>query len=55
MIIDLNQTLYVVDEQTNHHRIVSINIREKTIKCEDGTEYEYSTAPITVVIGDYTE
>lgn len=53
MIVDLNQALYVVDNQTFHHRIVTINIREKTIQCEDGTEFEYSTSPITVVIGDY--
>ena len=54
MIIDLDQTLYVVDEQTNEHRIVSINIREKTITCEDGNIFEYATSPITVVIGSTT-
>ena len=50
MIIDLDQTLYVVDEQTREHRIVTINIREKTIQCEDGLEFEYSTSPVTVTI-----
>lgn len=52
MIVDLDETLYVVDENTHKHRIVSINIREKTVLCEDGTSFEYSTCPLTVVIDD---
>lgn len=50
MIIDLDRELYVLDERMQEHRVVSINVREKIVYCEDDTEYEYSTRPITVNI-----
>jgi len=52
MIVDLDQTLYVVDDKTQEHRVVSINVREKTVLCEDGLEFEYSTTNLTVVVRD---
>ena len=52
MIVDLDTALYVVDNKTVEHRIVSINIREKIVYCEDGLEFEYSTSPLTVVTKD---
>lgn len=50
MILDLDQPLYVLDNKAKEHRVVSINIREKTVTCEDGTVFEYSTDNLTVVI-----
>ena len=52
MVVDLDTALYVVDNKTVEHRIVSINIREKIVYCEDGLEFEYSTSPLTVVTKD---
>lgn len=52
MIVDLDKALYVMDENTHKHRVVTINIREKTVTCEDDTVFEYSTCPLTVVIGE---
>jgi len=52
MIINLDDTLYVVDEISELHRIETINLLSKMIYCEDGTEWEYGTTDITVVIGE---
>ena len=49
MIVDLDKILYVVDEKSRKHRVSTINIREKVVICEDGTEYPYSTCPLTVI------
>lgn len=56
MIIDLDQPLYVVDELVREHRVVSIDIREKTVTCEDGEVFEYGTNAdnLTVVIKNIT-
>lgn len=50
MIIDLDQPLYVIDDTMLEHRVVSINVREKTILTEDELEFEYGTNNLTVVI-----
>ena len=52
MIVDLDEVLYVVDDKIQEHRVVNIDVRNKIITCEDGSEFEYSTSPLTVVIGN---
>lgn len=54
MIVDLDQPLYVIDDRTHSHKVSSIDIINKIVYCTDGTEYEYSTSPLTVVVqGNY--
>ena len=55
MIVDLNQSLYVVDERAATHLIKSIDLINKTVLCTDDNVYEYATTDITVVAGNYTE
>lgn len=50
MIIDLEQPLYVIDERTHEHRISTIDVITKIVYCTDGTEFPYSTHPLTVII-----
>ena len=50
MIVDLNQILYVVDNNTHEHKVSTIDIINKIVHCTDGSQYEYSTSPLTVTI-----
>lgn len=50
MIIDLDQILYVVDTNTHEHKVSNIDVINKIVHCTDGTQYEYSTSPLTVTI-----
>ena len=50
MIVDLDNVLYVVDEDTHEHRVKSIDVINKTVTTIDNEVYEYSTNPLTIVI-----
>lgn len=50
MIVDLDQVLYVVDNNTHEHKVSSIDVINKIVHCVDGTSFEYSTVSLTVTI-----
>lgn len=50
MIINLDDPLYVVDENTHSHKVSMIDVIHKIVICTDGNEYEYSTSPLTITI-----
>lgn len=50
MIVDLDEPLYVIDENTHSHRVSSIDVINKIVLCTDGTSYPYSTNALTVTI-----
>lgn len=63
MIIDLNQPLFLVDNQAVKHRVIRIDVLNKLIICKDSEEapevsYEYSVSNaiegFTVIAGDFT-
>ena len=53
MIVDLDQPLYVIDENTHAHRVSSIDVINKIVYCTDETSYPYSTSPLTVTIKQF--
>lgn len=54
MIVDLDQPLYVVDNKTHAHKVEKIDVLKKIVYCTDGTQHEYGTSPLTVVVqGNY--
>ncbi len=50
MIIDLDKPLYVIDERTHSHRVLSIDIINKIVYCENDQSFEYGTCPLTVTV-----
>lgn len=50
MIVDLDEPLFVVDERTHEHRVSTIDVRNKIVYCEDNTQFEYGTHPLTVIV-----
>lgn len=50
MIVNLDEQLYVIDENTHSHHVSTIDVINKIVHCTDGTSYEYSTSPLTVTI-----
>ena len=50
MIVDLDETLYVIDEKTHSHKVSTIDVIHKIVHCTDGTSFEYGTCSLTVTI-----
>ena len=50
MIVDLDKSLYVVDENTVEHKIKFINLDSRTVKCFDDSEFAYSTNHLTIIV-----
>jgi len=50
MIVDLDKQLYVVDEQTIEHKVISIDLVNKKVKCENDEEYVYGANNLTVIV-----
>lgn len=50
MIVDLDEPLYVIDENTHEHRVSTIDIINKIVYCDDNTSFGYGTHPLTVII-----